>query len=551
MDEDVAQFQAITGTDSEQVARGYLEISGNDPMQAIQLFFENPELASSFTTQANNPSSSHPPSAAQPRAPSGRQDDHGVIHIDSDDDDDVEMSQPSDHRNHITIPDNTGHDHENIAALARQAQEDEDAAMARHLQDDMYSQDPGAADGVRAPMARTTETLVAPDPSWSLDDDDRDAAVLEQLRRRQQSRNNRPARNPFSQSVWDEPGATSAGVPPVPMGSRPSGPAPSTSRSQRLADLFRPPYDIISRCSWDEAREMGKEEKKWIMVNVQDMSDFNCQSLNRDHWKDENISSLLKEHFIFLQYEKGSAESQTYVSFYFNAGHEDPNSYPYVSIIDPRTGEQVKTWSGLPFPPAGEFYNDLVEFLDRYSLAANSKNPVSVSKPKSKPVDVGRMTEEEMLQMAMQNSLDSSGSSSRAGVQDPDQLTKSQLADEKGEDMETEQTSSTTVAAPSESAFQRISSATPHTEPAPDPATVTRIQFRHPAGRVIRRFAIADPVRRIYEWLKAEPLEGKEGVPFELKAQPGGDLVEKLDLTIEEAGLKQGTVMIELIEDDS
>lgn len=188
MDEDVAQFQAITGNDSEQVARGYLEISGNDPMQAIQLFFENPELASSFTTQANNPSSSHSPSAAQPRAPSGRQDDHGVIHIDSDDDGDVEMSQPSDHGNHITIPDNDGH--EDIAALARQAQEDEDAAMARRLQDDMYSQDPGAVDGVRAPMARTTETLVAPDPSWSLDDDDREAAVLEQLRRRQQSRNN-------------------------------------------------------------------------------------------------------------------------------------------------------------------------------------------------------------------------------------------------------------------------------------------------------------------------------------------------------------------------
>ncbi|KAK8049604.1 hypothetical protein PG994_011334 [Apiospora phragmitis] len=547
MDEDVAQFQAITGTDSEQVARGYLEISGNDPMQAIQLFFENPELASSFTTQANNASSSHPPSTAPPRASSAvKTTMASYISTRT-----TTTIQPPDHRNHVTIPDNED-DHENIAALARQAQEDEDAAMARRLQDDMYSQDPASADGVRAPMARTTETLVAPDPSWSLDDDDRESAVLEQLRRRQQSRNNRPAHNPFSQSVWEEPNATSAGVPPVPMGSRPGDPAPPTSRTQRLADLFRPPYDIISRYSWDEAREMGKDEKKWIMVNVQDMSDFNCQALNRDHWKDENIASLLKEHFIFLQYEKGSAESQTYVSFYFNAGHEDPSSYPYVSIIDPRTGEQVKTWSGLPFPPAGEFYNDLVEFLDRYSLAANSKNPVSVSKPKSKPVDVDRMTEEEMLQMAMQNSLDSSGSSSRAGIQDPDQLTKSQLAGGKGEETEADETSAAAAAVPppSDSLFQQISSTAPHAEPEPNPATVTRIQFRHPAGRVIRRFAVADPVRRIYEWLKAEPLEGKEGVPFELKAQPGGDLVEKLDLTIEEAGLKQGTVMIEFIEDD-
>ena len=50
MDEEVAQFLSITGADSERVARGYLEISGNDAQQAIQLYFESPELASSFTT---------------------------------------------------------------------------------------------------------------------------------------------------------------------------------------------------------------------------------------------------------------------------------------------------------------------------------------------------------------------------------------------------------------------------------------------------------------------------------------------------------------------
>jgi hypothetical protein len=87
-------------------------------------------------------------------------------------------------------------------------------------------------------------------------------------------------------------------------------------------------------------------------------------------------------------------------------------------------------------------------------------------------------------------------------------------------------------------------------EPENNPASTTRIQFRHPAGRVIRRFATADPVRRIYEWLKTESLDGKEGVAFELKAQPGGDLIDKLDTTIEQAGLKNGTIMIEFIEDE-
>jgi hypothetical protein len=77
---------------------------------------------------------------------------------------------------------------------------------------------------------------------------------------------------------------------------------------------------------------------------------------------------------------------------------------------------------------------------------------------------------------------------------------------------------------------------------------VTRIQFRHSAGRVIRRFHVSDPVLRIYEWLKAEPLEGKEGIPFELVAV-GKNLMGLADETIEKAGLKNGTVMIEFLED--
>lgn len=543
MDADVASFMSVTGVDSEQVARSYLAVAGGDSMQAIQLFFEEPDLQASFVGQAS--ASTSAPAASSSRArtnPAGREDAQGVIHIDSDDDD-VPMSGTE-----VGDPDDGDDD---VAAVARAAQEEEDAAMARRLQDDMYSQDPGSIDGVRAPMARTTETLVAPDPSWSLDDD-QEHAVMDQIRRRQQ-RDAASRGNPFTQSVWDrdDPVSHGAGAPPVASTSRLGGaPAAPSSRTQRLADLFRPPYDLIVPFSWEDARQEGKDEKKWIMVNFQDMSDFNCQALNRDHWKDESIRALVREHFIFLQYEKGDVRAQDYVNFYFSHGVEDPNNYPYVSLIDPRTGEQVKTWSGLPFPTPAEFHADLVEFLDRYSLAANSKNPVPKSKPKTKPVDYGRMTEDEMLEMALKNSLEgasgSSSSSSRpSAVQDPDELTKDVG---KGKEVAVEEKASTPAPA---SPFAQISSANPHVEPANNPATTTRIQFRHPAGRIIRRFAMSDPVRRIYEWLKAEPLSGKEGLTFELKAVPnGGDLIEKLDQTIEEAGLKMGTVMIEFLEED-
>lgn len=298
--------------------------------------------------------------------------------------------------------------------------------------------------------------------------------------------------------------------------------------------------------SWDEVRSVGKEDKKWIMVNLQDMSDFNCQALNRDIWKDPAVKELVKENFLFLQYDKEYPESEEFLAFYFpTQGHENPDNYPYVTIIDPRTGEQVKVWCGRPFPSAGDFHAELAEFLDRYSLDKNSKNPVAQpTAKKAQPVDVDRMTEEEMLEMALKNSLAGQADSSRSGstpnIHDPDALTKADEEEGKGKEPEVVE----------QSVWAKISSSNPHTEPSNEPATTTRIQFRHPTGRVIRRFRLDDEVRRIYEWLKAEPLEGKEGIEFELKRMPQGqDLGESLDMRIEEAGLKQATVMIEFNED--
>ncbi len=306
--------------------------------------------------------------------------------------------------------------------------------------------------------------------------------------------------------------------------------------------------------SWDEARDEGKDSKKWILVNLQDMGDFNCQALNRDIWKDDAIKSLIQENFIFLQYEKSDFAAEQYITFYFpNERHLNPNNYPHVSIIDPRTGEQVKVWSGIPFPSPLDFHAQLAEFLDRYSLSAHSKNPVSKAKRPERVVDVDRMTEEEMLEMALQNSLDANGGqNNKPSIQDPDELTKSaaNLAagdNDKGKEAEQPQEPEASASA---SAFSRIPSDQPHVEPPADPKTTTRLQVRNPPGRIIRRFRLDDRVSRIYEWLKAEPLEGKVGVEFELKSMPqGADLIEHLEETIQEAGLANGTVMLEFIEE--
>ena len=334
-----------------------------------------------------------------------------------------------------------------------------------------------------------------------------------------------------------------------------AGASEASSKSNLLAEMYRPPFELMSRLSWDQARQEGKDGEKWILVNIQDPSIFDCQVLNRDIWKNPGIMDTVKENFIFMQYSKDDPKGNQYVQYYFQ-NKDNQEAYPHIAIVDPRTGEQVKVWSGRPTPGAMDFLMQLHEFLDRYSLKASAKNPVARRKPEAKKeTQVDRMTEEQMMEMALQASL--AGTEGRRDS-DPDDLTRSignvgSVSEGKGKEpensdlMDVSEPSHTNGSSAAASQFTAISSSNPHTEPPPDAACTTRIQFRHPNGRVVRRFALTDPVSRIFEWLKASPLEGKEGVEFELIFMQK-NLAEMLDESIEQAGLKNGTVMIEFIE---
>ena len=161
-------------------------------------------------------------------------------------------------------------------------------------------------------------------------------------------------------------------------------------RAARLAELFGPPLELMYQVPWDVGRAIGVEEKKWILVNVQHPTISDCLELNRDIWKYKGIRELIKENFIFIQYSKDVRENQ-YIQDYFPT-KDDPNAYPYVAIVDPRTGEQVKLWSRSPMPRVEEFLMQLVEFLDRHSPMINKNGNPSVKSQtgKGKFVDVDR-----------------------------------------------------------------------------------------------------------------------------------------------------------------
>lgn len=329
------------------------------------------------------------------------------------------------------------------------------------------------------------------------------------------------------------------------MAANVGGTSTSSSKSSQLAEMYRPPYESISPLSWDQARDEGKSKEKWLLVNIQDPAIFDCQILNRDLWKNAEIMETVRENFIFMQFTKNDPRGDPYIQFYFQSS-ENQDSYPYIAIVDPRTGEQVKVWSGAPAPKAMDFLMQLHEFLDRYSLSATAKNPVARRKPNLKnEIPVEKMTEEQMLEMALQNSL--VGSEASRAV-DPDELTRGVGSANRDSDI-FEETEAKTCGEDSLplSQFALISSSHPHSEPPPNDPSTTRIQFRHPTGRIVHRFALSAPVRRIYEWLKASPIEGKEGVEFELIFLQK-NLITVLDETIEEAGLKNGAVMVEFLE---
>ena len=180
MDEAVDMFTAFTGATPE-IARRYLGMTENNTEQAIQLFFDSPDLASGIDRPSQPPQPRVPsiPRSTRPQQRStsaGREDERGVVHLDSDDE--VEMDVDENDEQFA------------VRAAAAAAEIEDDEAMARRIQEEFYaggdSGDGYDADGVRAPIARTTETLVGGSDADYIED--MHAQAMQQIRTRQQYR---------------------------------------------------------------------------------------------------------------------------------------------------------------------------------------------------------------------------------------------------------------------------------------------------------------------------------------------------------------------------
>ncbi|XP_022524063.2 UBX domain-containing protein 7 isoform X2 [Astyanax mexicanus] len=181
-----------------------------------------------------------------------------------------------------------------------------------------------AEDEVRAPIPQKQEILVEPEPLFGV------------------PKRRRPARSIFdgfrdfqTETIRQEQELRNGGA--------------MDKKLSTLADLFRPPIELMHKGSFETAKDCGQLENKWLMINIQNVQDFACQCLNRDVWSNEAVRTIIREHFIFWQVYHDSEEGQRYIQFY------KLNKFPYISILDPRTGQKMVEWNQL----------DVTSFLDQ------------------------------------------------------------------------------------------------------------------------------------------------------------------------------------------
>lgn len=163
----------------------------------------------------------------------------------------------------------------------------------------------------------------------------------------------------------------------------------NVGKVESLADLFKPPFDLIFTGTFDELRMMGQAKKRWLLVNLQDSKEFASQVLNRDVWSHEGVKAILSEHFLFWQIHSITDDGLRFKQLYH------VTTFPYVAILDPRTGEKIVDWTSIT---VAKFIPELKEFL------CNNRFEDDESKQRGSD-GLADMSEEEQLQAAIRASL--------------------------------------------------------------------------------------------------------------------------------------------------
>jgi Thioredoxin-like len=120
---------------------------------------------------------------------------------------------------------------------------------------------------------------------------------------------------------------------------------------------------------------MARDEKKWVLVNIQSHEEFASQMLNRDTWVDDTVVSLLRTSFVFWQRGHTCQDAQAYMRTHAVSDTD----LPHIGIIDSRTGARIVTMTGFVGPD--DLAMIMLEFLEENDF----DNPRA---PKTRNIDM-------------------------------------------------------------------------------------------------------------------------------------------------------------------
>ena len=114
----------------------------------------------------------------------------------------------------------------------------------------------------------------------------------------------------------------------------------STSRADdsSVEWLYDPPRHLSCPLTFLEAKTMAKNDRKWLLVNIQSHTEFMSSMLNRDTWSNETVESLIRNSFIFWQRGHTSRDAQEYMKTYRLNSDTD---LPTIELLDSRTGSRI------------------------------------------------------------------------------------------------------------------------------------------------------------------------------------------------------------------
>lgn len=241
-DELVSQFMAFTGSSDVDVAKNYLEMSGNSVETAVGLFMEHNSGAAGAGAAA-------PGSAASATGDPG------------------DVRAPDETRT-MRLMDDGGH-----AGLAGAGGM---AAMLAH--------DPQYRVMYEMMEEQLSRSAFAPGPQ--VPPDVRHAINAADAAARGNGSDDEDEEE-YKYDDDDDENMEDDDEPPAPP---------------RLEDMFSPPTSLMHKAGgFQGARQVAKDSKRWLLVNIQKDSEFSSHALNRDVWRNDLVENLIREGFIFWQ----------------------------------------------------------------------------------------------------------------------------------------------------------------------------------------------------------------------------------------------------------